>query len=98
MLVTIPALLVVFTCCLFLVRYSLTTGLEHTPHLGPDFLHFAVSSLVCSAVGANGGRFFTSAYYVLAVRPQLEYSEMRQTQQSPRPLLIKGEKLITVSN
>lgn len=90
MLVTI---VLIFTCCLFLVLYDLTTGLEHTPHLGPDFLHFAVSSLVCSAVGANGGRFFTSAYYVLAVRPQLEYSGMRQTQQSLRPLLIKGEKI-----
>ena len=71
MLVTI---VLIFTCCLFLVLYDLTTGLEHTPHLGPDFLHFAVSLLVCSAVGVNGGRLFAYAYYALAVRPRFHCS------------------------
>ncbi|HDH8921903.1 TPA: hypothetical protein PJN01_004855 [Escherichia coli] len=68
------------------------------PYQAQESLHFAVSLWGCHAVGVNGGRLFAYVYYFRAVGPQLEYSEMCQTQQSPRPLLIKGGKLITVSN
>lgn len=45
------------------------------PYQAQESLQFAVSLLVCSAVGVNGGRFFAYAYYVLAVRPQFHCSK-----------------------
>lgn len=44
------------------------------PYQVQESLQFAVSLLVLSAVGVNGGRFFAYAYYVLAVRPQFHCS------------------------